>query len=75
MLTAIENRKLLSKVTEVGKYLMKGLKNIEENTKGLICNTRGKGTLIAFDTKMKPGVDLHKILRQNGINTGNAVNN
>lgn len=73
MLETIESRKLLENVRTVEGRLVKALGSIWDRKNGSIKNVRGKGNMIAFDYEATKELDLHKVLRERGINTGKLV--
>lgn len=71
----IQEEKLLENSLDVGQYLMKQLRQLENKTKK-ICNVRGKGLFIAFDYKNnEPIMDLKNRLIVNGVNIGTCGKN
>lgn len=56
---------------------MDELESLNKDTSNQLRNIRGKGLLVAFDYELKKkNLDLHKALRDKGLNTGtlNLIN-
>ncbi len=58
---------------DTGAYLQKWLEDVAFKSGEQIESIRGKGTYLAFDvTPMNKKLDVHKALREKGVNTGTA---
>ena len=67
----VEEENLLSRVADVGEYLLGGLKKLEQLHPGIISGTRGRGSMIAMDVA---NVELReKMLRKLAQNGENAI--
>ena len=70
----IQEENMLQKSLNVGEYIMKELKDVQNKT-NKISNIRGKGLFIAFDYNSNSIVTLKNELIKNGINIGTCGTN
>lgn len=67
-LEIIEEEKLVEHAAVVGEKLISGLKNVAEESKGLVTNVRGKGLMVAYDLPDPEKRDqMMKLLAKNGM--------
>ena len=60
ILEIIEQENLLTNATDMGKYLLKNIKNLSDNFPGYVTNPRGLGLFCAFD--MPSGIERDKLI-------------